>query len=102
MAARVTVTPITDPSRSVVYCTQQNQNFHFTQNKIYNTFYSDEVHSVFVDYVYLIGPDLRQLQIKFYHCSSQFTKPQLQQQLIALTFLRVLSNTGLSKKMGGI
>ena len=92
MAARVTVTPITDPSRSVVYCTQQNQYFHFIQNQIYNTFYSDEVHIVFVDYAYLIGPILQQLQIQFYHCSSQFTKPQLQQQLIALTLLCVLSN----------
>jgi len=47
---------------------------------------------VFVDYAYLIGPILQQLQIQFYHCSSQFTKPQLQQQLIALTLLCVLSN----------
>jgi len=92
MAARVTVTPITDPSRSVVYCTQQNQYFHFIQNQLYNTFYSDEVHIVFADYAYLIGPDLQQPQINFYHCSSQFTEPQLWHQLIVLTFLCVLSN----------
>jgi spore coat polysaccharide biosynthesis predicted glycosyltransferase SpsG len=91
MAARVTVTPITDPSRSVEYCTQQNQYFHLIQNKMYNTSDSDEVHSVFVNCAYLIGPDLHQLQIKFYHCSSQFTKLQLGQQFIMLIFLQVFT-----------